>query len=60
MWTGYDRAAIEAELGKGVTWVEEEDSRDMCFLMDNSISQGITHEEQIHYDALQALYCSGR
>ena len=60
MWTGYDRAAIEVELGRGVAWVEEEDSIDMTFLMVKSISQGLSHEEQIHYNALQALYCSGR
>ena len=60
MWNGYDRAAIEATLGRGIEWVDEEVSLDMTFLADKAASQGLTHEEQINYDALQALYVSGR
>jgi hypothetical protein len=60
MWTGMDRAAVEAILGKDVVWVEEEDVFDVTFLADKASSVGLTVEEQSHYDALQALYCSGR
>lgn len=59
MWNGYDRAAIEAVLGRGVTWTDEEES-DMTFLADKAAREGLTHLEQIEYDALQALYVSGR
>ena len=60
MWKGYDRAAIEATLGRGVRWVEDEDSLDMTFYMDKAINEGLTAEEEAQYEALQALYCSGR
>lgn len=60
MWNEMDRAAVEAILGKGVVWVDEEDALDVTFLMDKSIREGLTAEEQAEYEALQALYCSGR
>lgn len=60
MWKGTDRAGIEAVLGRGVTWVEEEDESDVTFLADKAASAGLTHEEQIKYDALIGLYISGR
>lgn len=60
MWDGMDRAAVEAELGKGVGWVPDEDESDVTFLIDKSIREGLTAGEQSHYDALIALYISGR
>lgn len=60
MWNGMDRAGVEAVLGKGVTWVDEEDSLDVTYLADKAAREGLTAEEQSHYDALQELYVSGR
>jgi hypothetical protein len=60
MWKGIDRAAIEAALGKGVQWVEDEDASDVTYLFDKSIREGLTAEEQAKLDALIALYESGR
>ena len=54
-----DRAGVEAVLGKGVTWVDEEDSFDVTFLADKAAREGLTVTEQVQYDALQALYISG-
>ena len=59
MWNGYDYAAIEAVLGRGITW-SEECEEDVTFLADRMCSIGLTHKEQTEYDALQALYESGR
>ena len=60
MFGEIDRAAIEATLGKEVVWVEEEDASDVTFLMDKSIREGLTAEEQLHYECLVALYESGK
>jgi hypothetical protein len=60
MFGKIDRAAIEATLGRGVTWVEDEDASDVTYLIDKSIREGLTAEEQGELDALQELYCSGR
>ena len=60
MWKGMDRAGIEAALGRGVRWVEEEDKSDVTFLADKAASVELTHKEQLQYDALIALYISGR
>jgi hypothetical protein len=54
-----DRAAVEAILGKGMVWTEE-DALDVTYLMDKSICEGLTMEEQEKLDALIALYVSGR
>lgn len=54
-----DRAGIEAALGRGITWTDEEEN-DVTFLADKMCAGGLTHEEQIVYDALIALYISGR
>jgi hypothetical protein len=60
MWNGFDRAAVEAVLGKGVRWVADEDESDVTYLMDKSIREGLTPGEQSEYDALIELYMSGR
>lgn len=60
MYGELDRAGIEATLGKGVEWVDEEDASDVTFLMDKAIREGLTAEEQMEYDALIALFESGR
>ena len=52
-------AEIKAVLGND-TWVDEEDSSDVTYLCDKSIREGLTAGEQSHYDALIALYMSGR
>ena len=55
-----DIAAIEATLGF-TTWVDEEDSLDVTYLMDKSIREGgLPLEEEMELRALQALYESGR
>jgi hypothetical protein len=54
-----DRAAIEAVLGRGITWSDESEE-DMTFLGDKMCRIGLTHKEQMEYNALQALYMSGR
>ena len=59
MWEGMDIAAIKATLGVD-TWVDGEDDYDMTFLADKMCSTGLSHIEQIEYNALQALYMSGR
>ena len=50
------REEIEAILGKGIEWVDEEDSSDITFLMDKLIREGLTEEEQTELNALQGLY----
>ena len=60
MWEKTDRAAVEATLGRGVQWVADEDESDVTFLMDKSINEGLTAEEQIELECLEALYESGR
>jgi uncharacterized protein YbbK (DUF523 family) len=60
MWSGMDRAAIEAVLGKGVRWVEDEDTSDVTYLFDKSIREGLDVTEQTQLDALIVLYESGR
>jgi hypothetical protein len=60
MWNGMDRAAVEAVLGKGIEWVDCADDSDVAYLMDKAIREGLTAFEQAEYEALQALYCSGR
>ena len=59
MFGKIDNAAIQATLGFN-SWVEEEDALDVTFLMDKSIREGLTAEEQIKYECLIALYESGR
>jgi hypothetical protein len=59
MWKEIDRAGVEAILGKGITWTEEAEL-DMTFLADRMCAKGLTASEQVEYEALQALYCSGR
>ena len=59
MWEGMDTAVIKATLGFD-TWVDEEDALDVTFLADKMCSVGLTHTEQIEYEALQVLYISGR
>jgi hypothetical protein len=60
MFGEIDRAGIEAVLGRGITWVDEEDSLDVTYLADKAAREGLTAQEESEYDALQALYCSGR
>lgn len=60
MFKKIDRAAIEATLGRGVQWVDEEESSDVQFLFDKSIREGLSAEEQNELDCLIALYESGR
>lgn len=59
MFGKMDRAAVEAVLGKGVTWLDEEDGLDLTYLADKMCSVGLNAKEQAVYKALQALYCSG-
>jgi hypothetical protein len=59
MWGQIDIAAIKATLGFD-EWVDEEDALDVTFLADKMCSGGLTASEQVEYEALQALYCSGR
>ena len=59
MFGKIDYAAIEAVLGRGITWSEESEE-DVTFLADRMCSVGLTHKEQIEYDCLIALYESGR
>jgi hypothetical protein len=55
-----DIAAIEAILGF-TTWVDEEDSLDVTYLIDKSIREGgLSLKEEMELRALQALYESGR
>lgn len=59
MFGKIDIASIKATLGVD-TWVDGEDDYDMTFLSDKMCSAGLSHKEQIEYDALQGLYMSGR
>lgn len=59
MWNEMDIAAIKAILGVE-TWVDGEEDMDLTFLADKMCQVGLTFEEQERYDALQALYISGR
>lgn len=61
MFGKMDRAAIEATLGRGVSWVEDEDALEIVYLINKSIREdGLSAENQARYDALQELYCSGK
>jgi uncharacterized protein (UPF0216 family) len=58
MFGKIDNAVIKDVLGFD-NWVEEEDSLDVTYLMDKSIREGLTMEEQMQYECLIALYESG-
>ena len=58
MYGEIDIASIEATLGVR-EWTDEEEL-DMTFLADKMCGVELTHKEQIEYEALQALYISGR
>jgi hypothetical protein len=60
MFGRLDYAGVEAILGVGVRWADEEDSSDVTYLMDKSIREGLTDTEQSELDALVALFESGR
>jgi hypothetical protein len=60
MFGNLDYAGIEAVLGVGVRWVDDEDASDVTYLMDKSIREGLTEGEQSELDALVALFESGR
>lgn len=58
MFGQIDISVIEATLGIR-EWTDEEEN-DMTYLADKMVRVGLSMQEQLEYDCLQVLFCSGR